>query len=120
MYEFKEITLRNAKHEKKRLVINFKDPKYAILAEFLMSDAHLLREEIAQAKNKISKNIKSKIMFSGNRCAVEIENGVTEITDLYMDEEDGGYETLNLPTQEFFVFVNMWSEAIANFNSENN
>lgn len=119
MYELNEIILKNDKYEKKRLVIKFHKESYAILAEFLMSDAHLLKSELELAENEIFVDFKDKIKLSGNRCSVEIDKEVTVITDLFMDIDEGGYEELKLATNEFFNYVNMWTEKTSKFNKEN-
>ncbi len=120
MYELKEITLKNKGYEKKRLVIRFFEEKYAILAEFLMSDAKLLSHELELAFDKVRTNRADKIVLTGNRCAVEINKIRTEITDLYEDLNQEGYQPLTISTEKFHEYVNMWKNHLTEFNKINN
>lgn len=117
MYELKEVTLRNKNIEKKRLVIKFEDEKYAILAEFLMSDAMLLSEELTLAFKQV--NNEEKIILTGNRCAVEIESTQTKIVDLFAEYDSGAYQPLNISTNEFENYISIWHEELNKFNKKN-
>lgn len=119
MYELKEVTLKNKNIKKKRLVINFHEKKLAILAEFLMSDASLLSEELTLAFNQISKGEKEKVVLSGNRCVVEIKKAMTEISDLFNEYDSEGYPSFKIPTEEFSGYVSMWYEELVKFNNKN-
>jgi len=116
MYELKEVTLKNKHYEKKRLVINFYNPQYNILAEFLMSDACLLSEEISRAFKLVSSG--EKVELSGNRCHVEIKQTETCIYDLFSDNESISYPSLKLTTEEFKQYINIWKEALIQFNDQ--
>lgn len=116
MYELKEITLQNKDYKKKRLVINFYDPQYNILAEFLMSDACLLSEEISHAFKLVSS--REKVELSGNRCHVEIKKAETYISDLFSNNESNSYPSLKLNTEEFKQYINIWKEALIQFNNQ--
>lgn len=120
MYELKEITLKNKGYEKKRLVIRFFEEKYAILAEFLMSDAKLLSNELELAFDKVQSDKADKIVLTGNRCAVEINKTKTEITDLYEDLNQEGFQPLTISTESFQRYVNMWQKNLIEFNQINN
>lgn len=117
MYELKEVTLKNKNIEKKRLVIKFQDENYAILAEFLMSDAMLLSEELTLAFKQVNKG--EKVILTGNRCAVEIESIQTEIVDLFTEYGSGAYQPLNISTNEFKSYISIWYEELNKFNKKN-
>src|SRR5690625_7817083 len=99
MYELKEVTLKNKNYEKKRLVINFYNPQYNILAEFLMSDSCLLSEEISRAFKLVSS--REKVELSGNRCHVEIKQTETCISDLFSYNKAMRYQYLKITTEEY-------------------
>ena len=119
MYELKEITLKNKGYEKKRLVINFFEAKYAILAEFLMSDAKLLSHELELAFDKVATDRADKVVMSGNRCAVEIKKNETEITDLFEDLNQEGFQSLVISTESFHEYLNIWQKHLIEFNKIN-
>lgn len=85
MYTLKEIVLRNKTNEKKRLVIEFADPKKAIVAEFLMVDAPMYNEELLNDIQNIVCGKEKQIKKVGNRCKLEITKHTSLIQDLYED-----------------------------------
>lgn len=118
MYELKEITLKNKGHEKKRLVINFFEKKYDILAEFLMSDAKLLSDELELAFIKVNTDRVDKVVLTGNRCAVEIKKNETEISDLFADLNQKEFHPLKISTESFYDFVSLWKKYLKEFNEK--
>ena len=121
MYELKEVLLKNGEHEERRLVIEFHDEELAILAEFLMSDSQLLSDELTLAFDHVRGGFSLEEELSGNRCSVVIGEYNTEISDLFddLDSDVTGYQALELPTEEFHEYVDMWQENLAYFNDEN-
>src|SRR5699024_7590700 len=116
MYEVKEVTLKNKHYEKKRLAINFDDPQYNILAEFLMSDSCLLSEEISLKFKLVASG--EKVELSGILIHVEIKQTETCISDLFSDNEAISYPSLKLTTEEFKRYINIWKEALTQFNDQ--
>src|SRR5699024_9459876 len=115
-YELKEVTLKNKQYEKKRLLINFDDPQYNILAELLMSDSCLLSEEISRASKLVSSG--AKVELAGHRRPVEIKQTEACISDVYSDNEAISYPSLKLTTEEFKRYINIWKEALTQFNDQ--
>src|SRR5699024_7606432 len=114
MYELKEVTLKNKHYEKKRLVINFHDPQYNILAEFLMSYSCLLSVEISHAFKLVAS--REKVELSVNRSHVEITQTETCNSHLFSDNEVISYPSLKLTTEDFKQHINIWKEALIQFN----
>lgn len=115
MYTFKEVKLKNAGKQKSILAIEFDDPTYAIVAEFLMSDAsmfdyHILNEiDVVLAGKRI--NLKS----NGNRCALTIGIGTTKIEDLLdgMFDDIVTHQPLEISTKELKHLINVWKQKSA-------
>lgn len=117
MYRFKEITLKNGPNEKKVLVIDFEDPKMAIVGEFLMTDAPLLNYSILKDIEHVRSGASNYEESSGNRCALFIRKDTTQIEDLFagiIDEEDV-FSSYEIGTEELSDLVHMWREKKATF-----
>src|SRR5699024_12528764 len=96
MYQLKEITLKNQGYEKKRLVIHFDKTEYIILAEFLMYDAQLLKNELSAAKKALDTNKKKEVILTGNRCAIKRQTVKTMNTDLFEGLNEMSYPALTI------------------------
>lgn len=119
MYELKEITLKNQGYEKKRLVIQFDKIEYIILAEFLMSDAQLLKNELLAVKKALDTNKTKEVTLTGNRCAIKLEKEKTTITDLFDGIDESSYQDLTISTNQFFDYLTIWNQEIQKFNNKN-
>lgn len=119
MYQLKEVTLKNQGYEKKRLVIHFDKTEYIILAEFLMSDAQLLKNELLAAKKALDTNKTKEVTLTGNRCAIKLEKEKTMITDLFEGIDESSYQALTISTNQFYDYLTIWSQEIQKFNSKN-
>lgn len=115
-YEIKTIELRNQKHLRKRLVIEFKNPSLAILATFLMVDAPLLNWRILADIEAIINKEKSTIQSTGNRTTITVTEEITTIEDALTDlmDEDAVLETVHLKTTEFNEVLKEWHQRIKN------
>src|SRR5690606_24997333 len=82
VYQIREILLKNGPHERKRIVIEFDDPRMEIVSEFLMTDAPLLGGEVLHEIDRVLVGERERLESSGNRCAVLIQADVTLIEDL--------------------------------------
>lgn len=116
MYTIKEIVLKNKHHEQTRKVIEFNDPRMAIVAEFLMSDASLLNFSILQQIEHVLSGKRQTVSVSGNRCAVHITEHKTVIEDLLTDMFDGmqTYETYEISTATLKELILMWRDELQN------
>lgn len=112
MYEFKEVVLKNDNTEKIILVIEFTNPKYAIVAEFLMSDASLMNYAVLDEIDKILSGEVNTYSTSGNRCSLEIGQETTLIEDLLEDMFDDfeAYEAVEISTEELKELILVWRE----------
>lgn len=121
MYQFKEVTLKNASKERKVLVIEFSDPKMAIVGEFLMADAPLIEGEILQKIEAVLAGDKVMVQSTGNRCALEIKADMTIISDLFegMDGVDS-YPTFQIETEILRELIIIWFDRLAAFKKLHN
>lgn len=110
LYTIRTETLKNGDITKEVPVIEFKDPKQAILAEFLMSDGTLLMDDIHEAVKEINQGKKGNTKWFGNRCRVYIKGSTALIQD---QMEDMGINIATYPSYEIDVtelqqLMNMW------------
>src|SRR5690625_604354 len=117
MYEIKEITLENKKQQKlKRLVIEFEDPKMAIVGEFLMADAPLLRGEVLQTFEQVLTGENAFAKSSGNRCTLMIRPDTTTIKDLFEEMEGVDfYPKYEMETKKLRDLTAMWLHRLGKF-----
>lgn len=108
MYHFREMKLKSSSIEKKVLVIEFTDPKKAIVAEFLMTDASLISYEVLDIIEDVLSGTSNYKTFSGNRCSLEINKDTTQIEDLLTDVFEGfdtypAYEINTIRLKELII-----------------
>lgn len=120
MYQFKEITLKSNNHERKRLVIEFTDPTYDIVAAFLMSDAAMLQFEIVDHIEDVLTGKTETIETSGNRFSLIIQKEETMLEDLFTDLYDDfpTYERLVMPTETLLKLIHAWKEETEKFTNK--
>lgn len=78
------ITLHRGRHEKKRRVIRFTDPKYHLLALFINAEADSFRREINAAFEQAE--TEGEGFFAGNLTTLSIHDGIAELCS-QLDEE---------------------------------
>lgn len=120
MYEIKEITLKNGETERNELVIEFTDPKMAIIGEFLMADASLLDTLVVKEIDRVLAGETDMIVSGGNRCRLVIKAEQTRISDLLEGYED--VETLpayTIDTNELKLLIMMWLERLREWKRKN-
>lgn len=119
MYHFKEVQLKNAAVERKVLVIEFAEPRLAIVAEFLMSDASLLGFHVLEEIDRVLAGEVESITTSGNRCSLVINEKTTVIEDLLegMFDDFETFETAELSTRELRELIIIWREKSSAFKS---
>ena len=110
MYQIREVVLRRGMHEKKRLVIEFKEREQAILGEFLMVDAPMLGGEILQELEAVILGKQTLVIGSGNRCSWNIDAHEAVIEDLFadMDDEIPSMPTCTIETKKLYELIDMW------------
>lgn len=120
MYAFKEVVLKNDNAEKTILVIEFADPKYAIVGEFLMADASLLDYSILEKLDNVLTGEVETVATSGNRCSLVISQETTLIEDLLEDMfvDFESYEAVKIPTQELKELILVWREKSTTYHLE--
>lgn len=116
MYDIKEIILTNNSIKKKRPIITFHDEKQAIVGEFLMTDAPLLRDDVLNVLQSVLNNEQIKANISGNRTHLHIMKNKTTITDLF-DAIDGFslYEQYTIETDSLYDLTKMWLERLKDY-----
>lgn len=112
MYTMKEIELSNKKMTKKRLIIEFTDPKMRIVGEFLMVDAPLLQGEVLRVFEDVLQGKEEEASISGNRTSATIRQKKTLIRDLFADETVTRYPSYEMETAKLYELTNMWLERI--------
>lgn len=117
MYQLKIIQLQQGEQKRERLVIEFDDPNMVIVAEFLMADAPLIKGKIATEIAQVLSGESPPIKTSGNRCAVEIKQDVTTISDLFadLDEDVAVLPTAVLETSQVQQLIQEWFHALDDF-----
>lgn len=122
MYQLREVTLTNNSRERKVLVIEFTDPQKAIIAEFLMSDAHLLQGKVVRDIDTVLSGKRDYLKSTGNRCALEITRETTQITDLFanINEDFTALDSYNISTSKLRGLIVMWLAELAKFKEKNN
>lgn len=114
MYHIREVILKSEHAERKRLIIEFKDPAQAIVAEFLMTDASLLNFSVLDDLNKVITGESDYLESSGNRCFLKIEPHKTYLEDLFegLYTDFNTYPPYEIDTAELRDLVVMWKEKI--------
>src|SRR5690625_2433719 len=121
MYQIKEVTLQHGKHTRRRLVIEFDESKYAILSEFLMSDAPMLQRELMKEVKEVLECQRKAVKGSGNRTSWSINEEQAVIEDLftYMDQNIPSYPTCIIETSKLYDIMFEWFQAQDNFKKIN-
>ena len=117
MYQIKEVTLRHGKHIRNHLIIEFNDSKYAILSEFLMTDAPMFQRELMQEVKEVLEGQREVVKGSGNRTSwnISIQHAVIEDLFLYMDQNIPSYPTCMIETSTLYDIMFEWFQAQDNF-----
>lgn len=117
MYQFKEVKLKNAKKQGTVLAIGFDEPAYAIVGEFLMSDASMFDYAIIKDIEAVLNDEKEVVKTSGNRCALTIRKDTTKIEDLLdgMFDDVVTYEPIVMSTKELKHLTNVWKQKAVKF-----
>lgn len=116
MYQIKPIILKNATIEKKDLIIQFDDPKMAIVAEFLMADAPLMNGAVLEEMDLVIDGKKDFLASSGNRCKLEISPDRTFIYDLFAGIEGfDAYLPCEIATSKLRRLIVMWLDELELF-----
>lgn len=117
MYQIKEVTLQHGKHTRSRLIIEFDEPKYAILSEFLMTDAPMLQRELMKEVKEVLERQRKVVKGSGNRTSWNISEQQAVIEDLftYMDQATPSYPTCTIETSKLYDIMFEWFQAQDNF-----
>lgn len=112
-YVINEIELTNKTNSRKRLVIEFANPSYAILAEFLMSDAPLMSWRIIQDIGNVISGKQESFENSGNRTHIHVTKEETNITDLFsgMFDEEVIYKPVTIETKKLLQIISEWFAA---------
>lgn len=119
-YEIKVIELQNKNETRKRLVIEFNNEKYALLAEYLMIDAPLLNWRILSELEKVLGNKQSKIQLTGNRTTISMTKDHTTIRDALADMmgDTSKLESILMKTDKFKQILVQWYEKYTEFYNE--
>lgn len=117
MYQIKEVTLQHGKHTRSRLIIEFDEPKYAILSEFLMTDAPMLQRELMKEVKEVLERQRKVVKGSGNRTSWNISEQQAVIEDLftYMNQTIPSYPTSRIETSKLYDIMFEWFQAQDNF-----
>ncbi len=110
MYQFKEVILKNSKVKKKILVVEFADPKYQIIGEFLMADAGILGGEIITEIDDVLRGVTEKAEINGNRCALTVTKTTTVVEDLLAGQYEGvpGLPACTIHTELLQEIITDW------------
>lgn len=118
-YELKEITLHHKDRTRRKLVIEFSNPNFAIFGEYLMVDAPLLNWHILKEIKYVLANEKERVTSSGNRTIITITKEKTVIEDLLdgLADEDDLLAPVIIETETFYDVLVKWYDAVAKFNA---
>lgn len=117
MYEIKEVTLKNAKYKKKRLVMEFYDEQMDIIGEFIMTDVALLKNKLVDEITAVLKGETSVIKGSGNRTAWYITAETAVIEDLFVEMD--GLPPCEINTKRLFEIIQDWLVTKRYFDAHN-
>lgn len=119
-YEIKQIELHNKNGTRKKLIIEFFDPAYALLGEFLNVDASLLNWYILREVKAVLDNEKDQVESSGNRTSITVTKEQTRIEDLFdgIIADEDVLTPIVIETDTLYQILVNWHAAIDKFNSE--
>jgi|SRR5699024_8555396 len=117
MYEIKEVTLKNANHEKKRLVMQFYDEQMDIIGEFIMTDVTLLKNKLVDEIAALLEGKTSVVEGSGNRTAWYITPETAVIEDLFVELD--GLDSSEINTKRLFEIIQDWLATKQRFDADN-
>ena len=108
MYQIKEKILRNGDHERKILTIQFDQPEMAIVGEFLMTDASLLKYQVLDKIDLVLSHEERIDYYTRNRCYLTIEYKKTKIEDLYEGIHECILPSYTIATEKLLRLIKMW------------
>lgn len=110
MYEIREVIVKNGDMERSIWVINFKDSKYDILGEFLMTDASMMSYRILLDFEEVLSGVRDQVTVSGNRCSLYITREFTRLEDMFdgLFEDFDTYEAVEVETTFLKDLIEMW------------
>ncbi len=114
-HTYRIVTLRGRNRVKRRVVVDFEDPNYSLLATFLNTEVKNFRNEICKEIEEVKEGEKMTGSFHGNHCHLVILGSTCVIFDDLAD--DGRGKWCRLPTNDFAELVEEWyirSEALKN------
>lgn len=117
VYEIKEVTLKNANHEKKRHVIEFYDKQMDIIGEFIMTDVSLLDNKLVDEITDVLEGKTAVIEGSGNRTAWYITPETTVIEDLFVEMD--GLDPSEINTKRLLEIIQDWLATKLDFDANN-
>lgn len=117
MYEIKEVTLKNANHEKKRLVMEFYDEQMDIIGEFIMTDLPLLNNKLVDEITEVLEGKTAVVEGSGNRTAWYITPETTVIEDLFVEMD--GFDPSEINTKRLLEIIQDWLASKQRFEADN-
>lgn len=120
MYQFREVVLRNKTIEKKVLVIEFDEADKAIVAEFLMTDASMLKYSVLKTINHVLSGVSEYEKTSGNRYGLVIKRDKTQIEDLFegLFDDFDTYPSYRVDTAELRDLIIMWRDKLNVFEQD--
>ena len=107
-HHYRELRLRGKNNTKRKLVLEFMDEKYDLLAEFIMSDLSQFRDEIEQELDAVLNGELDKSDIRGNRCHLAIFPYYVIVYDDLA--EDGVGQWCQADMDDFLDIIEEWDQ----------
>ncbi len=115
-HNYREIRLRGKNNTKRKLVIEFADEKYELLAEFLMGDMMQFRKAFENELDAVLDGQREKAQLRGNKCHLVIFPDYVVIYD--ETAEDGLGNWCQVDMDDFLDAVNEWDQKTLDLKEE--
>lgn len=102
--------------KKERLLIEFKENKYEILATFLESDVSPFEEWIKSSFDKVLSGESEYEEVNGNVCCAEISSKTTKVYNNLAEDAIGNW--CEVDTKELRQLIDEWCDKIREFRGE--
>lgn len=102
--------------KKERLLIEFKENKYEILATFLESDVSPFEEWIKSSFDKVLSGESEYEEVNGNVCCAEISSKTTKVYNNLAEDAIGNW--CEVDTKELRQLIEEWCDKVREFRNE--